>query len=412
MLRLRANLFLLETINAFIPMKWLICLSLMCYAACLTLGVGASDAPREGHSLRTSQNCTPSGSWFYSANRSVTMSIAPAGSGGAAYTVTATGTSPGWRTADLVLSAMPYARSGWKATFAFHSAGNDGDGSGGVGLGASVTAVLDGTCDVINQWSNGSPPWCAADNPSCRVAPPFSPHSAIADFFSAPRGAVHLMEVSHSDIFWRGKLNDMLIDSAEIAAALDIMANNTRQNFRWQHECMLFWRAFIEIYPEREAELVQRVAEGSFDIGGTFTEGFESTMHNELLVRQMYEGRRWFLDRYGHIPGVDSAVVAFHQDGPLRALQMPQVYAKAGMRFLKASRLSDHIFRWASPDGSSLLAFEEVHYGEPLATSDDLLARMAEWWPQFSKGSFPPIMHLAPGSDYYDPRLETKFMVS
>ena len=40
------------------------------------------------------------------------------------------------------------------------------------------------------------------------------------------------------------------------------------------------------------------------------------------------------------------------------------MYAKAGVRFLKASRYSDGIFRWEAPDGSSLLAYEEYHYGE------------------------------------------------
>ena len=98
------------------------------------------------------------------------------------------------------------------------------------------------------------------------------------------------------------------------------------------------------------------------------------------------------MDRYPELANV-TAMVAFHQDGPLRALQMPQVcqqrggtgsalrsrpigplahplpsrrqvYAKAGMRYLKASRYGDGLFRWQSPDGSSLLAYEEYHYGE------------------------------------------------
>ena len=78
-----------------------------------------------------------------------------------------------------------------------------------------------------------------------------------------------------------------------------------------------------------------RIAEGRFDIGGTFSEPLETTLLNELLARQMYTGRKWFVERY---PGLDSAVVAFHQDGPLRSLQMPQLYRKAGMRFMKTSR--------------------------------------------------------------------------
>jgi hypothetical protein len=35
--------------------------------------------------------------------------------------------------------------------------------------------------------------------------------------------------------------------------------------FQWQHECILFLRAYVEMYPEREWELVARMAEGRFD---------------------------------------------------------------------------------------------------------------------------------------------------
>ena len=153
---------------------------------------------------------------------------------------------------------------------------------------------------------------------------------------------------------------------------------------------------------EREQELAQRMREGRFDIGATFTEGFESSMYNEALVRQMYEGRKWYVERY---PGIRSAVVAFHQDAPLRALQIPQVYSKAGVQYLKASRFSDKIFRWAAPDGSSLLAFEEFHYYKDWAnTVPYLLDQFAEYLPQFASGSFPAILPLTYGKDNFDPR--------
>lgn len=43
----------------------------------------------------------------------------------------------------------------------------------------------------------------------------------------------------------------------------------------------LFLRIYIEMYPEREEELLLRMSEGRFDIGGTFSEGYESSMLNE-----------------------------------------------------------------------------------------------------------------------------------
>ena len=82
----------------------------------------------------------------------------------------------------------------------------------------------------------------------------------------------------------------------------------------------------------------------------------------------MYSGRKWFLARYPQL--TDAAVVAFHQvrgqcglcttgcddaltgalppwqDGPLRSAQTAQVFAKAGMRYLKHSRYSEKVYRF------------------------------------------------------------------
>jgi alpha-mannosidase len=124
---------------------------------------------------------------------------------------------------------------------------------------------------------------------------------------------------------------------------------------------------------------------------------------NEILARQMYTGRKWFVERY---PGLDSAVVAFHQDGPLRALQMPQVYAKAGMRYLKQSRLTERIVRWTAPDGvSGLLSFPQLHYcvDESAIDAQDILYRLALYAPQYREFNLPPILPVTVGCDYAPP---------
>jgi alpha-mannosidase len=157
--------------------------------------------------------------------------------------------------------------------------------------------------------------------------------------------------------------------------------------------------------PAAEAALVARIAAGRFDVGGTFSEGFESTMVNEVLARQMYVGRKWFVERY---PALDSAVVAFHQDGPLRAIQMPQVYAKAGMRYMKPSRLAEDIILWGGLDGASgLIAFPQWQYCEGAtqwATSaQDVLYRMALYAPQYEAYGLAPVLPVTWGCDYAPP---------
>ena len=171
--------------------------------------------------------------------------------------------------------------------------------------------------------------------------------------------------------------------------------------FVWQHECMLFLRVFLDMFPAREAELALRISQGRFDIGATFTEPLESTLLNELLARQMYTGRKWFVERF---PQLDSAVVAFHQDGPLRALQMPQVYSKAGVKYMKTSRWSDNLQAWCGADGlSCLLSMTEVHYGQAGCTVLDVLQRLQADLPRYLAAGLPPQGIQALGIDYSPP---------
>eukprot|EP01052_Picozoa_sp_SAG31_P012133 SAG31_NODE_702_length_12723_cov_4.100206_1_plen_290_part_10 len=175
----------------------------------------------------------------------------------------------------------------------------------------------------------------------------------------------------------------------------------TNPNFKWNHECILFVRAFIEFFPEREAEMVRFMANGQLDFGGTFSQPLEQTLYNEVLIRQMYEGRKWFVERY---PEVDSARTAFQQDAPAKALQSFQIYNRSGIKFLKASRLGDEIFNWASPDGSTTLAFEQLDYAESSgASADKIFEIMTSWLPQFLDSGAPPLLPVASGSDYTSP---------
>ena len=268
----------------------------------------------------------------------------------------------------------------------------------------SMPAALDASCTVISFFGE-SAPWCARSNANCSAAP---------DPFWAG-GSVHLVEVSHSDVGWLGTgmpswglpFPDLVDDTMNIAKSLDMMAADAA--FSWQHECMLFLRCFVEMYPEREAELVARMAQGRFSIGGTFTEGLESTQLNELMARQMYTGRKWFVERY---PGlVNGATVAFHQDGPLRALQAPQVWAKAGIRYLKSSRWSDGVVAWhGADDASRVLAMTEVHYGQANPTVADLELRLQQMGPLYRAAGLPPVAVQALGTDYSPPTNFSDFL--
>lgn len=334
-------------------------------------------------SVSSTPSCDLSGNYFYQGDPSVVISFAASGSSG--YSLSCAG-SCGWSHANVSLDT---ARSWSSALFIQF---NNGDSVSGWALASCYSERI----IYFDGGSVYSLPWCAVENPHCRV--PIDPQ------WSLPGAQVHLIEVSHSDIFWLGTQDDVEIDSRNINASLALM--NANSKFVWQHECILFLRVYVEMYgPEAEAILISRIAEGRFDIGGTFSEGFESTMLNEILARQMYVGKKWFNERY---PGLDSAVVAFHQDGPLRAIQMPQVYAKAGMRYMKPSRLAEDIVMWKGLDGGKgLLSFPQWQYCEGTSqwsiNAQDIIYKMSIYAAQNSALGLPPILPVTWGCDYAPP---------
>ena len=97
--------------------------------------------------------------------------------------------------------------------------------------------------------------------------------------------------------------------------------------------------------------------------GATYNQPYESLLSGEQLVRETYFGRLW-LKRT--VPGAD-AKVYFNPDVPGRAAQMPQILAKAGIPYMVMSRYHEGFYRWASPDGSSVLAYSPGHYGNAAA---------------------------------------------
>jgi alpha-mannosidase len=97
--------------------------------------------------------------------------------------------------------------------------------------------------------------------------------------------------------------------------------------------------------------------------GATFNQPYESLLSGEQLVREAYFGRLWLKRTF---PGAD-AKVYFNPDVPGRAAQMPQILAKAGIPYMVMSRYHEGFYRWASPDGSSVLTYSPGHYGNAAA---------------------------------------------
>lgn len=174
------------------------------------------------------------------------------------------------------------------------------------------------------------------------------------------KGMIHVMQSSHQDIAWMDTpeycRNERIEDI--VKPALETMKTEPRYAFEMEQTLNLM--EFLERYPERKNELIQRYKEGRFTWGGSFTQPYEGLLSGEQLVRQIYYGRKWIKDSLG----CDERTV-YNIDVPGRAMQVPQIYRKSGIHTLFISRMYDGLYDWYSPDGTKLPTFACTKYDYP-----------------------------------------------
>jgi alpha-mannosidase len=178
-----------------------------------------------------------------------------------------------------------------------------------------------------------------------------------------PQGRLHIISSSHQDIAWMDSPEKCIAyrDVNCIAPALAMMAKDPAYCFTMEN--MLNMMEYLERHPDRTDEVARLTREGRLEWGATFNQPYESLLSGEQLVREAYFGRLWLKRTF---PGADTRVY-FNPDVPGRAAQMPQILAKAGIPYMVMSRYHEGFYRWASPDGSSVLAYSPGHYGNAAA---------------------------------------------
>ncbi|MDH4196755.1 MAG: hypothetical protein OEW05_05050, partial [Candidatus Aminicenantes bacterium] len=216
-----------------------------------------------------------------------------------------------------------------------------------------------------------------------------------------------IMSSSHQDIAWMDSPEKCIIyrDENCITPALAMMAKDPA--YRFTMENMLNLMEYIERHPDRRDEVARYTREGRLEWGATFNQPYESLLSGEQLVREVYYGRRWLRKNF---PGCD-AVVYFNPDVPGRALQLQQVLSKAGIPYLMMSRYHEGLYRWASPDGSSVLAFSPGHYGNaaawlnapPAEALTQIGARLDKWKEYAVPRGLPSVFPLLNSVDFSKP---------
>ncbi|MCK4989742.1 MAG: alpha-mannosidase, partial [Bacteroidales bacterium] len=111
-------------------------------------------------------------------------------------------------------------------------------------------------------------------------------------------------------------------------------------------------------HPDKKQEITQRLHEGRMLIGATYTQPYEEMYFSESLARQFYLGKLWLKKEFDGY----NATSYYNSDVPGRAMQMPQLMAKAGVDNMFISRHERGVFDWRSPDGSTVTTYSPGHY--------------------------------------------------
>jgi alpha-mannosidase len=178
-------------------------------------------------------------------------------------------------------------------------------------------------------------------------------------------GTFSLNCTCHNDLGWldtQAKTADFR--SAEIILpALALLREDPE--FMYSMESTTYLMEFLERHPERREEITAFTRGRRFTWGASYVQCQEVHVGPEKLVRQFYLGRRWLKETF---PGVDTHFYV-KTDPPSMTLQMPQILAKAGVKYCIQGRMPFGFYNWEAPDGSTILTYAYL-YADPMRLLD------------------------------------------
>ncbi len=127
--------------------------------------------------------------------------------------------------------------------------------------------------------------------------------------------------------------------------------------------------AIAEQYnPALFAHIQQRVREGRWEVTASqWVEGDKNMASGESLSRHLLYTRRYVQEKFGLAP--EDVQVDFEPDTFGHPATLPTILARGGVKYYYHCRGSHgpHLYWWIGPDGSRLLAFNDVQWYMPLA---------------------------------------------
>jgi len=186
---------------------------------------------------------------------------------------------------------------------------------------------------------------------------------------------LHMIGNAHIDPVWLWQWPEGYQEvRATFRSAIDRLDENP--DFVFTHTSVLFLQWVEESEPELFMRIRERIAEGRWQVvGGWWIEPDCNIPSGESFVRQGLYGQRWLLDRFGIMATTAANLDSFGHNATL-----PQILRGQGMDsyvFLRPkpdenAELPNPLFRWRTPDGSSVLAYRIPHeYCAPRADLGD-----------------------------------------
>ena len=166
-------------------------------------------------------------------------------------------------------------------------------------------------------------------------------------------GEIDIIATNHNDLGWldtQAITADYRADVL-IAPALDLMKTNPE--FKYTMESVEYLKEFLVRHPERKDELIQRIREKRFAVGGSYIQCLQVQVGQEKLVRQFYYGRRWLKENF---PGCDTRFYV-NTDVPGMTYQLPQILKKSGIDYIIQGRFPWGFYYWQGLDGTSIPMF-------------------------------------------------------
>jgi alpha-mannosidase len=172
---------------------------------------------------------------------------------------------------------------------------------------------------------------------------------------------IYVVPGAHFDLGWCASIAETLGYGADlIRRAIDELTG-PHPDYRFTIEYALFLKHFLRRYPEYRQTVQRLLDEGRLEVCSTMTGAMEQILDGEATVRVVAEAQRWARRELGR-----SLPTAQHSDLPGHTIQIPQILAKSGVRYLAYSRFRPPhgLHWWRAPDGSRVLAAHHtVSYG-------------------------------------------------